>query len=105
MFHLAQYFAVEIDAFSKLTDRLKEIIAVEIGLDQEQTTSKQHRWYAQVASIRKRQSEQFGKAIRRAKWFTAPYPADTIVEVSALALPQLMIEIDVIALVDGEIIG
>lgn len=40
----------------------------------------------------------------RAKWFTAPYPADTIVEVSALAIPQLMIEIDVIALVDGEII-
>lgn len=48
----------------------------------------------------------FGKIVDlRAKWFTAPYPADTIVEVSALALPQLMIEIDVIALVDGEIIG
>lgn len=41
----------------------------------------------------------------RGKWFTAPYPADTIVEVRALALPELMIEIDVIALVDGEIIG
>ena len=41
----------------------------------------------------------------RGKWFAPPYPADTIVGVSALALPQLMIEIDVIALVDGEIIG
>lgn len=33
----------------------------------------------------------------RKKWFTPPYPADTIVEVSALALPELLIEIDVIA--------
>lgn len=33
----------------------------------------------------------------RRKYFTAPYPADTIVEVKSLALPELMIEIDVIA--------
>lgn len=33
----------------------------------------------------------------RRRWFTPPYPADTTVEVSALALPDLMIEIDVIA--------
>ena len=33
----------------------------------------------------------------RGKWFTAPYPADTIVEVSALALPGLEIEIEAIA--------
>lgn len=33
----------------------------------------------------------------RRKYFTAPYPADTIVEVSSLALPELMVEIDVIA--------
>ncbi|MDA9710782.1 RidA family protein [Luminiphilus sp.] len=33
----------------------------------------------------------------RQKWFSAPYPADTIVEVSALALPELMIEIEAIA--------
>ena len=33
----------------------------------------------------------------RKKWFTPPYPADTIVEVSALALPELLLEIDVIA--------
>lgn len=33
----------------------------------------------------------------RKRYFTAPYPADTIVEVRALALPELMIEIDVIA--------
>ena len=29
--------------------------------------------------------------------FTPPFPADTIVEVSSLALPELMVEIDVIA--------
>ena len=33
----------------------------------------------------------------RGKWFTQPYPADTIVEVSSLALPELMIEIEAIA--------
>ena len=33
----------------------------------------------------------------RGKWFTPPYPADTIVEVSALALPELEIEIEAIA--------
>jgi len=33
----------------------------------------------------------------RREYFTPPYPADTIVEVSALALPDLMVEIDVIA--------
>jgi 2-iminobutanoate/2-iminopropanoate deaminase len=33
----------------------------------------------------------------RGAWFTAPYPADTIVEVSSLALPELEIEIEAIA--------
>ena len=33
----------------------------------------------------------------RRRYFTAPYPADTIVEVRALALPELMVEIDVVA--------
>jgi 2-iminobutanoate/2-iminopropanoate deaminase len=33
----------------------------------------------------------------RAEWFSEPYPADTIVEVKALALPELMIEIEAIA--------
>jgi len=33
----------------------------------------------------------------RETYFKAPYPADTIVEVSSLALPELLIEIDVIA--------
>jgi len=33
----------------------------------------------------------------RGKWFTPPYPADTIVEVRSLALPELMIEIESIA--------
>jgi len=33
----------------------------------------------------------------RGAWFTPPYPADTIVEVTALALPELEIEIEAIA--------
>ena len=37
----------------------------------------------------------------RGRWFTAPYPADTIVEVRALALPELMIEIEAIAVAPG----
>lgn len=41
----------------------------------------------------------------RERWFTRPYPADTILEVKALGLPELMIEIEAIALADGEIIG
>lgn len=36
----------------------------------------------------------------RKKWFAPPYPADTIVEVHSLALPQLLIEIDVTAVTD-----
>ena len=36
----------------------------------------------------------------RGKWFTPPYPADTIVEVTSLALPELMIEIEAIAVAD-----
>jgi enamine deaminase RidA (YjgF/YER057c/UK114 family) len=40
----------------------------------------------------------FGKIVGlRRKWFTPPYPADTIVEVSALALPELEIEIEAVA--------
>ncbi|MFQ3595579.1 MAG: RidA family protein [Sphingomonadaceae bacterium] len=37
----------------------------------------------------------------RGRWFTPPWPADTIVEVARLALPELMLEIDVIALAGG----
>lgn len=33
----------------------------------------------------------------RGKWFTPPYPADTIVEVTSLALPELQLEIEAIA--------
>ena len=33
----------------------------------------------------------------RKRYFSAPWPADTIVEVQALALPELIVEIDVIA--------
>ena len=35
----------------------------------------------------------------RQLYFTAPYPADTTVEVKGLALPELMVEIDVTAVV------
>ena len=49
--------------------------------------------------------KNFSKIIAlRKKFFSPPYPADTIVEVSSLALPELEIEIEAIALVDGEII-
>ncbi|MGH2842682.1 MAG: RidA family protein [Solirubrobacteraceae bacterium] len=36
----------------------------------------------------------------RAEHFSVPYPADTIVEVSALARPGLMIEIEAVALAE-----
>lgn len=35
----------------------------------------------------------------RGRWFTPPWPADTIVEVRALALPELEIEIEAVAVV------
>jgi len=42
--------------------------------------------------------ENFPKIVQARKiYFEHPYPADTTVEVSALALPELMVEIDVIA--------
>ena len=41
----------------------------------------------------------------RERYFSPPWPADTLVEVSALALPELMIEIEGIALVDGNVIA
>jgi reactive intermediate/imine deaminase len=37
----------------------------------------------------------------RGKWFSEPYPADTIVQVAALALPELVIEIEAVAAVRG----
>jgi enamine deaminase RidA (YjgF/YER057c/UK114 family) len=43
----------------------------------------------------------FNKIVElRGKWFSEPYPADTIVEVKSLALPELMIEIEAIATVE-----
>jgi len=42
--------------------------------------------------------QNFPKIVQARKdYFTPPYPADTTVEVKALALPDLMVEIDVIA--------
>ncbi len=38
----------------------------------------------------------------RGEVFTPPYPADTICEVSALAYPELMFEIEAIALIEGQ---
>ena len=39
----------------------------------------------------------------RQRYFSPPWPADTLVEVSALALPELMIEIEGVALASGEV--
>jgi len=50
--------------------------------------------------------KHFPKIIKaRGKYFSRPWPADTIVEVGALGLPELMIEIEAIALVGGKLIG
>jgi 2-iminobutanoate/2-iminopropanoate deaminase len=44
--------------------------------------------------------DHFAKVVEmRRKWFRAPYPADTIVQVSALYSPDAMIEIEAIALI------
>ena len=48
----------------------------------------------------------FGSVVAmRERYFSPPWPADTLVEVAALALPELMIEIEGIALTDGEVKG
>ena len=48
----------------------------------------------------------FGKIVDlRERHFTAPYPADTIVEITSLALPELEIEIEAIAMVEGRVLG
>jgi 2-iminobutanoate/2-iminopropanoate deaminase len=45
--------------------------------------------------------QHFDRIVRlREKWFTAPYPADTIVEVRRLYSPDAMIEIEAIAVAD-----
>lgn len=38
----------------------------------------------------------------RRKFFSEPYPADTIVEIAALYMPEAMIEIEAIGIVDAE---
>jgi 2-iminobutanoate/2-iminopropanoate deaminase len=40
----------------------------------------------------------------RGRYFSRPWPADTIVGVTALALPELLIEIEATALVDGNVV-
>ncbi|QPF75145.1 RidA family protein [Roseateles sp. DAIF2] len=48
-------------------------------------------------------AENFPKIVElRRRWFSAPYPADTIVEVKALYSPEAMIEIEAIALPETE---
>lgn len=50
--------------------------------------------------------KNFPKVVElRSRYFTKPYPADTIVEVSSLAFPELEIEIEAIAIADGTIEG
>lgn len=49
-----------------------------------------------------RSMENFAKIVElRRKWFSAPYPADSIIEVSSLYSPKAMIEIEAIALAEG----
>ena len=44
----------------------------------------------------------FSKIVElRGRYFTAPYPADTIVEVRSLYSPDAMIEIEAIAVADS----
>jgi enamine deaminase RidA (YjgF/YER057c/UK114 family) len=44
----------------------------------------------------------FGKIVDlRGKWFTPPYPADTIVEVRSLYSKEAMIEIEAVAVADA----
>jgi reactive intermediate/imine deaminase len=46
--------------------------------------------------------DNFSKIVElRRKWFAAPYPADTIVEISGLYSPDAMIEIEAIAVAPG----
>lgn len=48
-----------------------------------------------------RSMENFGKIVElRRQWFSAPYPADSIIEVSSLYSPKAMIEIEAIALAE-----
>ncbi|RPD42027.1 RidA family protein [Chitinophaga barathri] len=48
-----------------------------------------------------RSMENFNKIVElRGRYFTAPYPADTIVEVSSLYSPDALIEIEAIAVAD-----
>lgn len=48
-----------------------------------------------------RSMENFAKIVElRRRWFSAPYPADSIIEVSSLYSPKALIEIEAIAL-DG----
>ncbi len=41
----------------------------------------------------------------RKRYFSAPYPADTIVQIEALGLPELMLEIEAVAIVEGRVSG
>ncbi|WEJ11787.1 RidA family protein (plasmid) [Sinorhizobium sp. K101] len=46
-----------------------------------------------------RSMENFAKIVElRRRWFSAPYPADSIIEVSSLYSPKALIEIEAIAL-------
>ncbi|WP_027998848.1 RidA family protein [Sinorhizobium arboris] len=49
-----------------------------------------------------RSMENFAKIVElRRKWFSAPYPADSIIEVSSLYSPKALIEVEAIALDGG----
>lgn len=49
-----------------------------------------------------RSMENFAKIVElRRRWFSAPYPTDSIIEVSSLYSPKALIEIEAIALDGG----
>jgi 2-iminobutanoate/2-iminopropanoate deaminase len=48
-----------------------------------------------------RDMSNFDKVVKlRGRYFTAPYPADTIVEISSLYSPDALIEIEAVAIAD-----
>ena len=59
-------------------------------------------WLAGIkVTIFLRDMSNFAKIVElRGRYFTAPYPADTIVEVSSLYSPEALIEIEAIAVID-----
>ena len=68
------------------------------NIDRVLAASGSHRRHIVKVTIYLTDMGNFPKIVEaRKRYFSAPWPADTIVEVRSLALPGLMVEIDVIA--------